>query len=436
MSIAPITAVAGDTAAPLSPPPSTAAAPSFSDMLTSATSSLAAFALLPTAGTDALANAGDSLPPPRKKDPDSDNAAVPMPLPAPVQTPPAPAATNANSDASTRQSSKPDAAQAQTPGSAPSSAATDGSTGAGTAAGQNSNGVTLPAMAAELNTRIALGAQALLSQPGQALSSLPHGAPPTTAALVPNLGAAAHGATADPTAMLPKAPSAATAAAAVSSNTMPTLEAALQSSAAQTPSGATTAGSSLDPSTLVNSSDLGSQSATDNTAGTTPPPTSVPLPAAEAAAQIDTAPASAIAASALDQVAASLMQGGKLGLSQIEIQLKPAALGTVDVKLELTHDGRVAAVISADRSDTLMQLQRGAGELQQALRDAGLQTDSGSLSFNLRGDPQAGNQGSRQSGYAPAVTSVGSGDDLLAAPSAAAALASQSAHSGLLNIQV
>ena len=86
-------------------------------------------------------------------------------------------------------------------------------------------------------------------------------------------------------------------------------------------------------------------------------------------------------------------------------------------------------------SDTLMQLQRGSGELQQALRDAGLQTDSGSLSFSLRGDPQTGDQSGRQPSYSSQPAISASSDDLLAVPAAIAG-ASQSAHSGLLNIQV
>ncbi|HLJ20972.1 MAG TPA: hypothetical protein VKU84_12270, partial [Stellaceae bacterium] len=97
----------------------------------------------------------------------------------------------------------------------------------------------------------------------------------------------------------------------------------------------------------------------------------------------------------------------------------------------------LTAVISADRSDTLMQLQRGSGQLQQALSDAGLHTDSGSLSFNLRGDAQSGDQSGRQAGYAaPQPTaSSDSSDDLLAIPASIAG-ASQSSHIGLLNIQV
>jgi flagellar hook-length control protein FliK len=235
--------------------------------------------------------------------------------------------------------------------------------------------------------------------------------------------------------VLPKLAASATVAAATPNGTPTTLETALQSATAQAPAspGATSAAS--EAAVLASTADTTTHGP-DPGLGTVSP-AAIPLPSAEAAPNIESAPPPAIAASALDQVAASLKQGGKLGLSQIELQLKPAALGTVDVKLELTHDGRVAAVISADRSDTLMQLQRGSGELQQALRDAGLQTDSGSLSFNLRGDAQTSDQSGRQPSYAAPQPSLSSGssDDLLAVPVAIAG-ESQPSHSGLLNIQV
>ncbi|HXP76776.1 MAG TPA: flagellar hook-length control protein FliK, partial [Stellaceae bacterium] len=312
-----------------------------------------------------------------------------------------------------------------------------GTGGISNGSAQNSGGVTLPPIAAELGTRLALGAQALLSQPSQALATLPHGAlqPTATSALAPSLGAAAHGAaTPDPTAVLPKLATSATLAAATPNAATPGFEAALQSAATQT-AATPAAAASADLATLANSADTTAQSAADPSLGAAPVPTAVPVPAADAVPAMEAAPPPVVAASALDQVAASLRQGNKLGLSQIDIQLKPASLGAVDVRLELTHDGRVTAVISADRSDTLMQLQRGSGELQQALRDAGLQTDSGSLSFSLRGDPQTGDQSGRQPSYSSQPPVSASGDDLLAVPAAIAG-ASQSAHSGLLNIQV
>ena len=94
----------------------------------------------------------------------------------------------------------------------------------------------------------------------------------------------------------------------------------------------------------------------------------------------------------VDQVAFSLKQAVQNGTDRIEIQLKPASLGAINVKLDLSHDGKISAVISADRSDTLNMLRQDADQLQQALRDAGLQTDSNSLSFNLRNDQQSTQQ--------------------------------------------
>jgi len=96
-----------------------------------------------------------------------------------------------------------------------------------------------------------------------------------------------------------------------------------------------------------------------------------------------------IALPASEQVAINLKQALKTGSDEIQIQLKPASLGTIDVKLNVNHDGRLSAVISADRSDTLNLLKQDSSNLQQSLRDAGFNADSGSLSFNLRGDSQS-----------------------------------------------
>jgi flagellar hook-length control protein FliK len=436
MNTAPIIAAPGEMTGLAPPQPSAPATQSFSDMLKSATSSLAAFAMLPTTGSDTFGGSSDATPPARSKDPNSDNAVAPIALPAPVQAPPAVSSSGGSVDSNTSQSPSASnaGAQPQTQSSQATTAANGAAGTGGTSNGsaQTASGVALPPMAAELGTRIALGAQALLSQPSQVLATLPHGAlqAASTPALTPNVGTAAHGAAApDPTAVLPKLAATATLTAATPNTATTTLEAALQSSAAQT--SATQTATAGDPAILAKTSDTAQS--TDLAFGATP--AAVPLAATEAAFTIETAPPPAIAASALDQVAASLTQGTKLGLSQIEIQLRPASLGAVDVKIELTHDGRVTAVISADRSDTLLQLERGSGELQQALKDAGLQTDSGSLSFNLRGDPQTSDQSSRQPSYAPQPAIPGSGDDLLALPAAIAG-GSQSAHNGLLNIQV
>ncbi|MEQ9518537.1 MAG: flagellar hook-length control protein FliK [Parvibaculum sp.] len=71
------------------------------------------------------------------------------------------------------------------------------------------------------------------------------------------------------------------------------------------------------------------------------------------------------------------------GVSTFEIRLDPAELGRVDVKLELAQDGRTTAHLVVERPETLDLLQRDAKALEQALRDAGLNTDETTLKFSL-----------------------------------------------------
>jgi len=88
----------------------------------------------------------------------------------------------------------------------------------------------------------------------------------------------------------------------------------------------------------------------------------------------------------VDQISVKISKALHAGADRISVQLKPAELGRVDVKMELGHDGRIMAVVTADNKDTLDLLKRDSGDLQRALENAGMQLDSGDLSFNLRGD--------------------------------------------------
>jgi flagellar hook-length control protein FliK len=132
-----------------------------------------------------------------------------------------------------------------------------------------------------------------------------------------------------------------------------------------------------------------------------------------------------------EQVAVTLRQAVSSGSDHIQIQLQPADLGAVDVKLSINHDGRVTVVVSADRSDTLNLLQQDASSLAQALRDAGLQADSSSLSFNLRGGYQFNQQ---QGAFAGARL----GDDVSAGANNGidATTTTLRTHAGALDIHV
>ncbi len=88
----------------------------------------------------------------------------------------------------------------------------------------------------------------------------------------------------------------------------------------------------------------------------------------------------------VDQVMVQINKAVGGGVDKISIQLKPDSLGRVEVQLKMGQDGKVSAVVTADKQDTLDLLQRDAKGLEQALKDAGMDLAEENLSFNLRGE--------------------------------------------------
>jgi flagellar hook-length control protein FliK len=70
--------------------------------------------------------------------------------------------------------------------------------------------------------------------------------------------------------------------------------------------------------------------------------------------------------------------------TRFELRLDPPELGRVEVKLEITRDHKVTAVIAADSPQALTELARHARELEQNLQAAGLELSDNGLSFDLR----------------------------------------------------
>jgi flagellar hook-length control protein FliK len=96
----------------------------------------------------------------------------------------------------------------------------------------------------------------------------------------------------------------------------------------------------------------------------------------------------------VDQVIVHMKAGLENGDSKINIRLHPEELGRLEIKLNVDMSGKTVVSITADNKSTLDLLQRDARGLERALADAGLKTDAGSLSFNLRG-------GQHEQGQAP-----------------------------------
>lgn len=89
-----------------------------------------------------------------------------------------------------------------------------------------------------------------------------------------------------------------------------------------------------------------------------------------------------------EQVHVAITQGMKDGIDQITLQLDPADLGRVEVKMDMAADGKAQLSFLVDKADTLDALSRDARGLERMLQEAGVKADAGSMQFNLRQQPQ------------------------------------------------
>jgi len=94
--------------------------------------------------------------------------------------------------------------------------------------------------------------------------------------------------------------------------------------------------------------------------------------------------------SAVEQVLFQLNRSAKSGNDQMTIQMHPAELGTINIKLAFGQDGTVTGTVVASNPDTLASLQKDSRSLERALADAGLRADPGSLQFSLGGQNNSG----------------------------------------------
>ena len=365
-------------------------------------------------------------------DPSTANLAAASPVPVQQQQ----ASTAGSTQAATQTlaastivpaASLPNATLPLVPPAAAPTAPASGSSDTSAAASQGAQ--TAPG-AAELEARIVAGAPSYVSQPNAMLAGLWHHA----GAAQPN-GAAQNSDTssgdttaADPAAASPDAPA------------VPPKLSALPNTADQGAHGTSGGDASLNAADGIPGQAIATPVTSDPTAAAVPAPSvgghqtlAAAAPTLSTGAAPTALPTPMHVLPAAEQVALSLRQAAQSGTDRIEIQLKPASLGAIAVKLDVTHDGHITAVISADRSDTLNLLKQDSAGLQQALRDAGLKADNGSLSFNLRGgDPQSYSQNST-----PSTTSQGYGDTTSAPSSGQPAPQPRlRRHDGTLDIEV
>jgi len=137
-----------------------------------------------------------------------------------------------------------------------------------------------------------------------------------------------------------------------------------------------------------------------------------------------------------EQVAVNIRRAVREGTNRLSIQLSPAELGKIHVKLEIDEEKRVTAALTVEKPSTLELLQRDMKGLERALQEAGLKMDGSDLSFNLgRQDGKEFSQEMRQSGTA------GFGSSSSETQAEGALLADQAAAqvdtaAGLVNVQI
>jgi flagellar hook-length control protein FliK len=332
-----------------------------------------------------------------------------------------------------------------TPATDPTATAASAPAATAAAANDQSNG-TNPNSSAfgadALNARIASGAPIYASQPGSSMATVPAHLLDATANTHALPGdAATLGKPADTSATKAPAADANAVMTPSSSSTSTPTSTLLASHQAVTAVGASSDSDKSDDDSATKSADAATTATTNDPL--TPSASMLTQPSAP-----QTAPAQADAAMHTpapyvpvgEQVAINLKQALNADNNEIRIQLKPAALGTIDVKLNVGSDGRINAVISADRADTLNMLKQDSGTLQQALKDAGLNADSSSLSFNLNSNAQSfaqnWSQGGGSGGGSGANSPYGGNNagDTLAGNDTPAPV--QRSHSGALNIEV
>ncbi len=88
------------------------------------------------------------------------------------------------------------------------------------------------------------------------------------------------------------------------------------------------------------------------------------------------------------QIAMQIVRSLPEGVERFSVHLQPAELGSVDIQLNFEGGGRLSALITAERPETLELLQRDSRLLERSLGDSGLKLSSDGLSFALKQDHQ------------------------------------------------
>lgn len=106
----------------------------------------------------------------------------------------------------------------------------------------------------------------------------------------------------------------------------------------------------------------------------------------------------AVPLSNLSALAVTIAAKSLGGAKRFDIDLHPAELGSIHVRLSVEHSGLAQAHLTADNLQTLALLQRDSHTLERALKDAGLNLAGNGLNFSLKGEERETGRGPRPNG--------------------------------------
>lgn len=109
-------------------------------------------------------------------------------------------------------------------------------------------------------------------------------------------------------------------------------------------------------------------------------------------------------------VTLQLQQNMQNRTSMMTLQLHPADLGQLDIKLKFERDGQVRAHLSADKPETLSMLQKDSAYLEKTLQQNGVKLDENSITFDLRQQGRQQNMGGNDNGAGNGEQFAGRGE--------------------------
>lgn len=93
-------------------------------------------------------------------------------------------------------------------------------------------------------------------------------------------------------------------------------------------------------------------------------------------------------AATTQMVGVQISRNANAKVDTFTMQLEPADLGALEVRMSFAKDGKVSAKLIADRPETLSLLQRDSIQLERILQQSGLDVAENALSFDLRDNSQ------------------------------------------------